>query len=1004
MPQPLRFIRLPLLALLVALCVAPWSARPLDAQDGESTISELAARLPKIPPREPDDSRAQIEMIDGFEATLVAAEPLVRDPVAVDFDERGRMFVVELPEYNGYAVDGFEMQGTIRMLEDVDQDGRYEKSSVYVDGLAYPTAVLCWDGGLFVGAAPDLLYVKDTDGDGHVDLRQVVFTGFGTDKAGEAHLNSFRWGFDNRIHVSTNLSGGNIRIGGGADGPAVSVRGRGFVFDPRDLTRFELTSGGGQHGLSMDDWGRKFVCSNSVPAQTLMLDDRYLARNPNLEAPAAAVDIAPDGKFTKLYRISPNEPWRELRTSLRKTGKFRGSDEGGTPFGFFTGATGITIYRGDAWPADFRGNLLVGDVANNLIYRATLQANGVGVTARRADAEREFFATRDIWTRPVQFANAPDGTLFALDIYRGLIEGAAFLPPEFLEFIDPVAGNDRGRIYRLAPVGFKPRPTPRLDSATTIELVALLEHANGWHRDTASRLIYSRQDRRAVPPLKALAAGSSRPVGRMTALHSLAGLEALDETTLLAALVDTDPRVRVQALQLCESRAPTSPAIAARLVASATDADLTVRYQAAFSLGAVRGTARNQALASIVIADGADSWVRLAVLSSLREGAGPVFAELGRNAAFRSTPHGRDFLLTLAKQIGAVNRTDELAAVLQVINGLPKDEQPLASDLVQALVQKQVGEARERMLAAAGGKAGDLLDELLSESRTIAGDTKQPVPARVAAIRSLRLAPLESVRPLFTGLLDLREPIEVQAAVLASLAEYDRPEVANLVLAAWRGLSPALRAQAAETLLSRPSWIASLLDQIDAGKISRSDLDSARVELLKQHPQEEIAARVGKLYADAGLAKRQQVIDRYQAALTRTGDELRGKAVFKRVCSACHQLEGVGTAIGADLKGIRNRGLPAVMLNVLDPNREVKPQFQSYVIQTEDGRVTTGMIEEESANSLAIRRPDGTRITIRRAEIEALQSTGISFMPEGLEKDVDLQAMADLLQYLDTLP
>jgi hypothetical protein len=150
----------------------------------------------------------------------------------------------------------------------------------------------------------------------------------------------------------------------------------------------------------------------------LMYDDRYVARNPHLKAPAVAVDIAPQGKFTKLYRISPAEPWRVLRTNLRRTGRFKGSDEGGTPFGFFTGATGVTIYRGDAWPREFHGNLLVGDIANNLIYRATLSQNGLQLVANRADPDVEFLSSRDIWFRPVQMANAPDGTLYVLDFCR----------------------------------------------------------------------------------------------------------------------------------------------------------------------------------------------------------------------------------------------------------------------------------------------------------------------------------------------------------------------------------------------------------------------------------------------------------------------------------------------------------------------------------------------------------------------------------------------------------
>jgi putative membrane-bound dehydrogenase-like protein len=969
----------------------------------DPTIAELAAKLPKIPPKEPEASRQAMMISQGFRVSLVAAEPLVRDPVAIDFDENGRMYIVQLPSYNGYAVEGFQDHGSIRLLEDTDDDGRFDKSTIFLDQLAYPTAVACWDGGVFVGNSPDLLYAKDNDGDGKADEQRVVFTGFGSDKAGEAHLNSFRWGFDNRFHLSTNLSGGDVRTAAKPD-KAVSVRGRGFIFDPRDTSKFELTSGGGQHGMSMDNWGNKFVCSNSVPAQMLMYDDRYVARNPHLQAPAAAVDIAPEGKFTKLYRISPAEPWRELRTRLRKTGKFRGSDEGGKPFGFFTGATGITIYRGDAWPAAYRGNLIVGDVANNLVYRARLENNGVRLVARRADEGHDFLASHDIWTRPVQFANAPDGTLYVLDIYRGLIEGAAFLPPEFLEFLDPVSGNDRGRIYRIEPTGFERRAAPKLGELSSVELAALIEHPNGWHRDTASRLLYQRQDRAAAAPLQNLASASKLPEGRQMALYSLSGLDALDEATLLKALADPAPLVRAHSLRLSELFARRSPAIVARMCSMTDDDDLRVRYQLAFSLGASRGSTRNAALAKIAVSDGSDAWMRLAVLSSLSEGSGDVLEAVAGNSEFRKSTHGREFLLTLAKQIGAANRKDDMAAVLKTLSHLPKEEKSLAEAFVTALAEQLKGDARKQMLAAAGGKAGALLDELLHQAKATVDDDTKPLAARVEAIRSLRLSPLSGVQKQLAALLDLQQPVEIQAAVLESLAEFKEPAAAELMLEAWPGLSPTLRARAAEALMSRPTWIVSLLDRVEAGGVARGDLDPARIGLLKQHPDVKIAARVSKLFASTALPQRQKVIDQYQPALRAAGDGERGKATFKKVCSACHKLEGIGTSVGADLKGIRNRGLSAVMLNILDPNREVKPQFQAYVIATEDGRVTTGMIEAENANSLTIRRADGTQVILQRSEIEQLRSTGVSFMPEGLEKQVDVQTMADLLSYLDSLP
>jgi putative heme-binding domain-containing protein len=204
-------------------------------------------------------------------------------------------------------------------------------------------------------------------------------------------------------------------------------------------------------------------------------------------------------------------------------------------------------------------------------------------------------------------------------------------------------------------------------------------------------------------------------------------------------------------------------------------------------------------------------------------------------------------------------------------------------------------------------------------------------------------------------------------------------------------------------LLSRPAWITILLDAVEDNSIGRGDLDPLRIQLLKQNPDKQIAERVAVLFRSESLGRREDVIRQYRGVLEIEGDVGRGKEFFKKVCSACHRLEGVGTVVGADLKAIRNRGMDAVLLNVLDPNREVKPRFLTYSLVTDDGRSLTGMIQTENANSLTLRRPDGTTLDVQRAEIDMLQSSGLSFMPEGLEKQLDKQAMADLLAYLDSI-
>lgn len=993
---------------LMLVCLAASSLQAADPEPkGENVEQDFAAELPKIPPKSPEESLAAFQVKPGFRVELVASEPLIRSPMAMDFDEYGRAFVVELPEYNQYASAEPHGRGAVKLLEDTDQDGRYDRASIYVSDLDYPTAVACYDGGILVGVAPDLLYCKDTDGDGQADIRQKLFTGFGQDKAGEGMLNSIRWRIDNRFHIPTGLDGGEIvpaaeRVAADQTVRPINARGQHLLLEPRSIT-LEGTSGGGQHGMSLDDWNlHAFVCGNSEPVHLIMYDGRYLARNAYLEAPAAAVNIAPEGKFTKLMRISEVEPWRALRTRLRSQGVIPGSDEGGQPSGFFTGATGITVYRGDAWPAEYRGDVFVGEVANNLVYRARLEPSGVGLTARRADADAEFLASTDNWFRPVQFASAPDGTLYVIDMYRELIEGAAFLAPQILKHMDPGAGSDKGRIYRIAPEDFQFSAPPRLGDMSSVELVAFYEHPNAWHRETAARLIYERQDAAAVDPLRIMAAESSQPLARIMALYSLQGLGALRPPQVVRALASPSAESRQHALRLAESFAMSADVRQAVLRLTGDD-DLRVRYQAAFSLGAFAGPEVTRALSQLALRDGADPWMQLAVLSSSGTRRGELFAQLADNEQARSAEHVRSIMTRLAAQIGAANQREDLALVFQRLDRLSRvpGAEGLTDQLVRSLVRAQPA-AGQLAAESNNNTIQQIIASLLSDARAAALDGEQSVEARTAAVRTLASARLDDVEGDLAELLSSQQPQPVQAAALETLAYFDEPQVADLILEAWPSQTPQVRATAVETLFSRPAWIHAFLEAVAQEDVARGDLDPARIALLKEHGEEAIRERASQLFAGTSLARRQEVVDQYQAALERKGDVERGRQHFRQACAACHQLEGVGESIGADLKAIRDRGTAAVLLNILDPNREVKPQYLSYVVALDSGRTITGLIAAETANSLTIRKPDGMSETVLRVNIEELRSTGLSYMPEGLEKQIDVAAMADLLAYLNS--
>ena len=955
--------------------------------------------LPRLAPREPGDSLQALTVLPGFRVELVAAEPLVVDPISLSYDERGRMFVVCM---RGYSENAGDHLGQVRLLEDINGDGRFDRSSVYVDKLSWPTGVICYDGGVFVAVAPDVRYYKDTDGDGVADFRKVLYTGFGRSNV-QGLVNSLRWGLDNRIHGATSSAGGSVRrIDAPGDAREIPLRGRDFAFDPR-TGELAATSGGGQHGLSFDNWGRKFVSSNSSHLEMVMFEERYARRNRSLPVPSARRLIAADGGQAEVFRQSPVEPWRIVRTRLRVAGTVPGPVEGGgRAAGYFTGATGVTIYRGDAWPEEFHGQAFIGDVGSNIVHRKKLEPRGVGFVGERVDRGREFLASEEVWFRPVQFANAPDGTLHVIDMYREVIEHPKSLPPMIKKHLDLNSGRDRGRIYRIVPEDFRPRPPPRLDRATTEELVATLEHRNGWHRETAARLLYQRQDLRAAEGLEAMARESEYPLGRLHALYALDGLGGVTAELILQALQDLHGRVREHAVRLAERVAGDSAAVREALYRMVGDEDDRVRYQLAFTLGEFSGEGRHAALARIARRDGGDPWIRLAVLSSVAEGGGEVLSRLSADNAFRRSGAGRQMLGALASMIGAQNQRDATAETLRSLEALFREDPEVAAFLVRELGRglERSGSPLRELLASRAGAAGEILEGLLEDARRIAVDGGRKPAERCEAARTLALGSFARGGEILARLLDSREPRSVQIAALAALSRFADAGVAGAVLKAWPGFSPRVRERAVDVLLARPERTRQLLDAVDDDRVRPTDLGPSRIRWLRSHRDRPIRERAGTVLADVKLRRRQDVVESYRGVLKLEGVPERGKAIFKNNCATCHQVEGVGNEIGPSLLAMHNRGAEAMLLAVLDPNREVNPQYLEYLIVSRTGRLITGLISAETATSVTLRRGDEQTDTVLRTEIESLSSSGLSIMPEGLEKEIDRQGMADLIAYL----
>jgi len=988
--------------------------------------------LPRVPPTEPNKAIATFQIKKGFRIDLVAAEPLVVDPIAMAFDEDGRLFVVEMRDYPERRNQTPHL-GRIRLLQDTDGDGRFDKSTVYVDGLPWPTAVLCWNGGVFVGATPDILYCKDTNGDGVADVREVVFTGIASDYAPydvnklnvQALFNGFTWGLDNRIHGANGGDGGRVRRaeseftrawqraagiavpspggegqGEGGTSYPLDLRGHDFSFDPRTLT-MRLESGGGQYGLSFDNRGRKFVCSNSAHIREVMYEDRDSARNPFFTMPPAAVDMAADGPAAPVYRISPDEPWRVLRTRWRVTGLFPGPIEGGgRPSGYFSGATGITIYRGNAFPEEFRENAFVADCGSNLIHRKRLFADGVGLIARRPDDEQkvEFLASRDNWFRPVQMANAPDGTLYLADMYREVIEHPWSLPQSIKKHLDLNSGNDRGRIYRIVPDTFKQSKLPHLSAATTKELVALLGHPNGWHRDTAARLLCERQDKSAAPLLEQLLKHSRSQLARMHALYALDGLGASTPALLVKALSDESAVVREHAVRLAEMIAPragsSAQQLGKKLATLSSDPDIRVRYQLAFSLGDFHDEEKIEALTEIIRRDAGDRWVRAAVLNSLRDGAGKVFHQLMADARFRGSQGGQEFLRQLAGVIGTKNDPGEVQALLIYL-------QKNADSDIAFLLTRALGDGLQHVgtsLARADPEGN--LKPIFDRAEAMSNGAEVPDQTRIQAVQLLALSSFDEAGETLSVLLRSSQSEPVQLAAVLALARFNDARVSETLLKRWPELAARSRSELMTVMLTRADRIFALFKAVEERTVPASEFTSQQLQMLRAHRDPKIREQAIQLFGAPPAVKRDEVVKAFLPALQLRGNPANGKEIYLERCATCHRIGSQGQAVGPDLATVKTAGKETLLVNILDPNREVAPRYLNYTVETKSDESFSGVIVSESPSGITLRGPNGTETLVLRSQIDRMRASGQSLMPEGLETGLTPQDMADLIEYL----
>lgn len=954
-------------------------------------------RPPSTPKaKSPQVSLSCINVREGFRVELVAAEPLVRDPIAFDWLPDGRMIVVEMGGYPNGVDDAKPLateaaqrdqtaptNGRVRILEDTDSDGVYDKATTFLDNLNFPTGVMPWRNGVLISAAPDILYAEDTNGDGRADQREVLFTGF--NEGNQQHrVNGFEYGLDNWVYIANGDSGGTIRSI--RTGKTLDVRGHDLRIKP-DTGEMQIVSGRTQYGRHRDAWGNWFGCNNSNPMWHYVLNEHQMSRNPHFAAPDTRHTV-PD--------VPGNAPVFPASTTPERFNDFHTANR-------FTSACSTIVYDDALFGRHYQHNAFVCEPVHNLVSRLVLQAEGVTFRGSRAvdETDREFLASTDNWFRPVFVRTGPDGALWVADMYRHVIEHPEWIPDDWQKRLDLRAGHDMGRIYRVVPV-----TEPAFETKSVFPLATRPEGLRSparWIRDNTQRLLATPETlhEHAVTMQEMVQTGAT-PHERLHALCTLFGMDVF----MIDAIDDPSPLVRRHAYRMFRDHP--DPARIEALTSRAQAAQPSELMELAYTLGSLDDPRAAGGLGTILKNHAHDPFVTAAVLSGFRksnaaavlsavlqsENASPGLVRTAFALASRSKDPAQ--LKIGAIEIGKFARAKGdpgYQTAFWALTGLYESirPQPPKPDIPEA--------ARESL-----GKV--FLAALLVMQQP--GESTRSPEFVADAVRFFGAFArgegyhFEDVVDTATALLAPTVHPTIRDAAIAETGRFGGPAPAEFLLNCWPQSTPATRSRIVDQLLAREAWTKRLLAELRDGRIRPVEIDAARRTRLLDHRNGEVRTLATQVFDAATSPDRAALVTRMLSRVTEAGNEQAGRAVFEKRCAACHRLDGVGNQIGADLASLKDKSTAALLTAILDPNRAVEARFLSYTAVTDDGRTFSGMIRSESGNAIALVGSDGKQQSVLRSDIDELVCSNKSLMPEGLEKDLSETDLANVIAFVQS--
>ncbi len=973
--------------------------RPVDSLLRQDELASFA--YPAGGPTAPAEAAKKIRVSSEFDLSLMASEPAVVKPIAIDWDARGRMWVAITPEYPFKEGKG-RGKDSILILEDINNDGLLDKRSVFYEGLVLPTGFVFHQDGIIVSQAPQILFLRDTRGRDKANKREVLFDGFGTYDT-HAVINNLRWGMDGWIYGCQGYSGSQSTNVTNARGEKFGKIGNGiFRFKPDGSAIEQVSSyNGNTWGLDFNTAGELFFSKANGPhISHVVMPERYLARG-NLGSATSDKSIEDHQKVSPIF-TDPRHEYVQV-----------------APVGVFTAASGCTIYEGGAWPEKYHGSAFVCEPTVHIVHEDIItRTESPTFDATRRDVE-EFIAGTDLWFRPVHTRIGPDGAMYLLDFYnqaishndiRGIDHGKGNAA------VRPDRDHQHGRIWRIQHKQARPYGIPALDSASSAQLVGALTHPNAWVRLTAQRLLSERQDKSAVPALTSLLTNRLTHA-RLHAVWTLHALDSLTDSNLVAAIGDFHPSVQNNALRVVpEMRVAPSSNVVAAVIKQLRDSSERTRLDALLAL--TQWPPSKDVISAVhrlfpYFKSSRDVWAKSAMLGVAR--LAPTNFIRASFASDKSddyreliTPLVEDFIdkkdagtttWILAYAARQSSSTDKLK--IAVLNAFSKEldhyAPPASTNIDTALRALLKSDSRSLRIAAFPvishydhngvytSELKELRELLLSEiDKDKVKDSDRN--AFISTVMDVRSMWPEIITRLDRLIVDGASK-DVQKHIINELGQTTSPLAAAVLLKNFSKFNTENKQLAVGTLLKRADWAFAMLNMIQSKKIGLSELGVQTQSRLLMHPDPIVAKKAAGVFETLRgpqLREKDALIATFQTAFAKPADLKNGKELFDRNCAICHKFGEKGKEAGPDLTGVGLLGDSVLLTHILDPNRVVEGNFVSYNVVTKKEEEYSGLIKSENSDKIVLKNIEG-EIEIRRSDIVSLKSSGLSLMPEGLE-------------------